>query len=262
MEITEITSPTNPKIKAVVRLHQKKYRDEDGLILIEGRHPVEEAIAAGIEITEVYLRGLEPCPDGLDIEPIAVTESVMAKMATTDSPTPILAVARRPKSYTGPLWDGTHRLAMGLVILQDPGNVGTIIRSAAAFGVNTVLLIGEKGVDPYQPKVIRASAGQVFRMHLVAVSTFDELQAMLKSEGPVSVWGADAHQGDSYKAATLTDKTLLLMGSEAHGLPAVTWDFAKPLHIPMTHGIESLNVGVAGAILLAEFFQKGSFDPI
>jgi TrmH family RNA methyltransferase len=233
--LDKITSLSNPAVKRVVAL-------PEDLILIEGRHPVEEAIAAGLEIETIYVRE-DQTPWG---NCVIVTKAVMAKMATTDSPPPVLAVAKRPSSHL------SHGRLLGLVGLQDPGNIGTLIRAACAFGITGILLIGDS-CDPYHPKVIRASAGLIFRLPVAMVTNLD---SVLSSFNDLSVFAADAHEGKSYKDIDYGDHPLLLLGSEAHGLPPEVLAHATPLHIPMHSSAESLNVAMAGAIILSEMYQS------
>lgn len=248
-----ITSSHNPRVKAVTRLHQAKDRQEAGLILIEGRHPVEEALTAGVELTEVFLREGE-APLAAGCPQFFAAESVMAKLATTDSAPPVVAVGKRPVHPAEVLFSSTSARVLGTVDLQDPGNLGSLIRSACAFGVSALLTVGIH-VDPYHPKVIRASTGLVFRLPVATLPNTATLESLLARHPDVTPYGTDAHQGESYKAAVFPAKTLLLMGGEAHGLPKEVWNFAKPLHIPMSPGVESLNVGVSAGIILAEAFQ-------
>jgi RNA methyltransferase, TrmH family len=242
-------------VKAVVQLHQRKHREAEQLILIEGRHPLEEAIAAHVQIQEIYLREAEPSLRGASCEQVPVTDAVMAKMSTTDTPPPVLAVAKRPVYETDDFFNSDNAFVLGLVELQDPGNLGTLIRSACAFGVTAIATVGPH-VDPYNPKVIRASAGLVFRLPLGHIDGYQGLRNQVEATSNLTIWGADAHQGASYRATSYAGKVLLLLGGEAHGLPEGVWDLAKPLHIPMMPGVESLNVGMAGAIILAEAYQQ------
>lgn len=250
-----ITSVQNPKIKAVTKLHQRKYREQEGLILIEGQHPMQEALSAGVEILEVYVLENEPTPDALSIIPVWVTEQVMAKLSTTDSPVPILAVAKRPEHALTPLLQQSSWSLLTLLGLQDPGNVGTLIRSACAFQSQGVVLIGPH-VDPYNPKVIRASAGLVFRIPVIELGDWNHLESELASIPDAQIWGADAHQGQSYRTIQYGSKTIILLGGEPHGLPQTVWPQAKPLHIPMADQAESLNVATSGAIILSEIYQQ------
>lgn len=251
-----ITSTQNPRVKAVVQLHQNKVRRERGQILVEGLHPLEEAIQANLVIDEIYIREDADCamPGGAK-QPVRVTEPVMAKMCTTESPPPVLAVAKAPSWSVEPVLRADTCLLLAIIGLQDPGNLGTLIRAACAFGVKAIFPVGSH-VDPYHPKVIRASAGLVFRLPVVSLADFADLQSILKQYEGIAVWAADPHQGQSYREITYNSKTLIILGSEAHGLPESVWNLAQPVHIPMQTGVESLNVGVAGAIILCEAFQQ------
>ena len=153
-------TPSSQQVKDVAALKQRKFREESGVILVEGRHPIEEALRAGLSLRQLFI--LPEHPGGypavaFPVEPFSVDEKSMARMATTDSPPPCLGVFERPE----PL----KKLAGSLILLldgiQDPGNLGTLIRSAVAFGVDSVVLTDD-GVEPYNPKVIRSTAGLVF----------------------------------------------------------------------------------------------------
>jgi TrmH family RNA methyltransferase len=250
-----LTSLQNPQVKAAVQLHQRKGREAEGQILIEGRHPIEEAVKAGLEILTIYLRDEEQPLSGLVCEQIPVTEAVMAKIATTNTPVPVLAVARAPKFETESVFQAETLFALGITGLQDPANLGSLVRSACAFGVTGIVGVGAH-VDPYSPKVIRTSVGLVFRLPILHLADFDALKAQMAELPELTVWGADAHQGASYREVMYPEKSLILLGGEAHGIPEEAWAFAKPLHIPMHSAAESLNVGVAGAIILAEAYQQ------
>ncbi len=252
-----ITSVQNPKVKAVVQLHQRKAREQEGLILIEGPHPIEEAVQAGLELMDVYCLEKADVPAlNVDCPVTEVSRDVMAKMATTDSPPPVLAVAKPPRYSAEALFSAPEVRLLAATSLQDPGNMGTLIRSACAFGATGMLLIGPH-VDATSPKVIRASAGLVFRMPVATLADIAALAAQLSTCPGLRVWGADAHQGPSYRAVEYGHRHLLLMGGEAHGLPQSVWQVAQPVHIPMAPQAESLNVAVAGAIILSEIFQQG-----
>lgn len=250
-----ISSLQNPHVKQVCQLHQKKFRVESGLILIEGRHPLEEALNANLEIQSVYLQEGEIWSHALPVEPAVVTEAVMSKLSTTNSPAPVLAVAKQPAFTSANYLGGETGTFLGLVMVQDPGNLGTLIRSACAFGIKAIALIGPH-VDPYSPKVVRASAGLLFRLPLIIFDEFDQLKAQLQQVDNLTILGADAHQGMSYREVKYARNTFVLLGGEAHGLPQDVWEFALPVNIPMQAAAESLNVAVAGAIILSEIYQQ------
>jgi TrmH family RNA methyltransferase len=232
-----IDSPQNPRIQEAAKLHQAKYRRETGLILIEGPHPVAEAQAAGLTLHTVFTLDPPTTPQG-----VQVSERAMARLASTQSPPPVVAVAQAP-TLTEPATLLAHPQALVLVLagLQDPGNVGTLIRSACAFGATAVWLTPE-GADPFQPKVIRSTAGLLFRLP-VAV-------APLPQQFPIPAWVASAHSGVPYRQASFSGPTVLLLGAEGPGLDILP--DTQGLTIPMAEGVESLNVAVSGSLLLAE----------
>lgn len=257
-----LTSLQNPKVKEAVRLHQRKYREETGCILIEGKHPLAEAQQAGLTLQTVFVRADQPLPAGLSCECLVASKAVMAKLSTTDTPVPMVGIAKRPAARQALFQDAVVTLSLGLVQLQDPGNLGTLVRSACAFGVQDLLIIG-LSVDPYHPKIIRASAGLVFRLAVHSLLDLAQLAQALKAQPGMAVWGADAHQGESYRDAAYGTRNLVLLGGEAHGLPQTVWDFAQPIRIPMSPQAESLNVGVAGSIIMSEIFQQHQlFNPL
>lgn len=249
-----ISSVQNSLIKELSGLKQKKLRDEYGQILIEGQHPIQEAIDAGVSLDFVFVLG-ETNPLQSPIPVTRVTDNVMAKLASTDTPPPIIAVGQKPAYAPDYQSLQTHTLILGLDGLQDPGNAGTLIRSACAFGAHALWTIGH-GVDVFSPKVIRASSGMVFRLPVLTLPSAREISPLQADVG-LRVLSADAHRGEPYRKADLaTGPLLLLMGSEAHGISPELAAMAQPLHIPMAPGIESLNVGVAGSILLAEAYGQ------
>ena len=250
-----LTSAQNPRVKAVVQLHQAKYREEQSLVLIEGYHAIEEAVKANISLKTIFCLEGKASEIVLPISPEFVSESVMAKMSTTTSACPILAVAESPTVDSKQIFALQSKLIVGVIGLQDPGNLGTLIRSAAAFGASALVTIGPT-VDPFHPKVIRSSAGIVFRLAVAQLDNISKLRQAVSAHQELQIWGTDAHQGLSYRQATYADNVLLLMGGEAEGLPPEIWEIAHPLNIPMVQEVESLNVGIAGSIVLAEIFNR------
>ncbi len=249
-----ITSVQNPEVKGVVRLHQKKYRDEEGLILIEGYHALEEAIKAGLSIQTIFHLAEAKMIDGLVNQAIAVSEAVMKKMSTTETPLPILATALKPKMPSIEVFEKNIFFALGLCGLQDPGNMGTIARSACAFHIDAILTLSPS-VDPYSPKVIRSSTGLIFRKPILEFSQAEQLLHWVQGIEGLTCWAADPHEGVSYRQAAYGRKILLLLGAEAHGIPEAILQSSNRLHIPMAPEVESLNVATSGAILMSEIYQ-------
>lgn len=250
-----ITSLQNPQVKTTAQLHLKKYRDETGLILVEGPHAVLEAVKSGVKIRTLYLREDAPELPPESLSPVPVSRTVMAKMATTESPPGMLAVAERPRINASGLFSTESVRLLGLLGVQEPGNWGNLIRSACAFGMTGCLLVGNT-VDAYHPKAIRASAGLVFRLPVAELADWQRLEQLVRDVKDLVIWGADSHPGQSYADADFGKKTLLLLGAEGAGLPPSVWELARPLHIPMAPEAESLNVATAGAILMAELYRR------
>jgi TrmH family RNA methyltransferase len=247
-----IDSPQNPLIKSLQGLTRAKERAESGKILIESLHPVQEALRANLPLEYVFVREdvADKISNALHIAHVTVvSERVMAKLATTQSPPEVLAVAKRPVIQTSYPPEAT--CVLGLYQLQDPGNVGTLIRSALAFDVTHVAFIGHNGVEPFHPKVIRATAGQLFHINVIT------LEAMTDIASDVSVIAMDAQGQTKIDALTWpSGKSLILLGQEGEGLPAELPVQTAVVSLPMANGVESLNVAVAGSLVLAHRYWQ------
>lgn len=265
--------PTQALIKDVAALKQKKFREESGSILAEGRHPIEEAIRAGLTMKHAFYQPHQP--DGLPqevfpIAPYPVDEKTMARLSSTTSPPPCLAVFEKPvyPDATTLLASQTNPLVLVLDDIQDPGNLGTLIRSAMAFGVHAVILLGHC-VEPYNPKVIRASAGLIFALPVVECS-YEHWPMLFPNEAQWTLYATTGHKDAlPYQAATYKGACAIILGNEGRGVspqilnPETALD--KPqspaaslqaLTIPMSPQVESLNVAVSGSIILAEAASK------
>lgn len=225
-----ITAVNNPKIKELAKLQQKKYRDATGFFIVEGFHLVEEAQKAGI-VKEV----LTCLPS---VEGTLVSVEVIEKLSSTETPQPIIAVCRKSQKEV----KGNRILALDNI--QDPGNVGTLIRTACAFGWDCVLV---KGVDIYSPKVIRSSQGAFFSINVI------QTQDLTRSFDEYEVVGALLDkEAITYSDFKAEEKVMLVLGNEANGIsPEVTAKLDKKVYIPIS--FESLNVAQAGAILLNQY---------
>lgn len=270
-----LTSPTNPVVKTARQLGQHPGQHPQGWVLVEGRHPVAEALAAGWTLVEGFVQATGPGASQWEALPQTekapvhwVSPAVMAKLATTASPPPLCAVMTPPAR--GMLtWDTLSQLtACRLLVLdglQDPGNVGTLIRSAVAFGATGMLLLAPFPF-PYAPKVIRASAGLVFRLPLLLETqrnTQDALQQLQQAGLQVALTagaGTPTQQQHTspavYSAWHPSTKHALVLGSEGTGIrlaAATDWTPYSTLTIPLAPGVDSLNVAVSGSIFLAHW---------
>jgi RNA methyltransferase, TrmH family len=219
-----ITSPHNPKLKLIRRLlESRRQREKEGLFVCEGEDLVEAARDAGIEPVELLVAGE-------DVEP-----ALLAELSTLAHPPRVVAIyARRD------LPSGTLPLTLALWHVGDPGNVGTLLRTADAFGAAIALSAG--CADPTGSKALRASAGAIFR---VPLGRFDDAQ---------HPWiGLVAHAGDPLHELELGDSATFVLGAERDGLPADVLERCDArTTIPLAPRSESLNVAAAGAIALYE----------
>ncbi|MFA5006943.1 MAG: RNA methyltransferase [Candidatus Izemoplasmatales bacterium] len=230
-----IASLQNERIAELLRLDRRRHRDETGRFVVEGPHLVAEAVAAGL--CETVFAVADPGFTG--IETFLVTEPVMAKIAATYAPQGVLAIVRRP----APRALGDRVLLLDGI--QDPGNMGTLLRTALAFGFATVVADG--CVDWYNQKVLRATQGAVFRLNLLEA----DLTEFSDAHPGWAVYGTDPHGGIPLdRFVPPAGPFALLLGNEGAGVrPALLAAAAKTVRIETTD-VESLNVAVAGAIAM------------
>lgn len=243
-----ITSLENERIKKFVRLRNKKYRDQEGLFLVEGFHLVDEAYKANL-IDELILIEKETCP--YDIPYIHVTEGVMKRLTMMETPSKVMAVCHKKEMITEL---GNHLLLLDEI--QDPGNLGTIIRSSKAFGIDTIIL-GDKCCDLYNPKVLRSTQGMVFHIN-IRRENLSKFILKLKRE-KIPIYGTRVNGGSSIYTLSKEqkEKYALVMGNEGNGVSNDILDLCDEyLYIPMNKEVESLNVGIATSILLYELNRR------
>lgn len=263
--MTTLVSPANPKIKQIRALRQRKARQESGLFVVEGIRPVGEAIAAGAPLAYLvyapefldsdYARQLihRQQEDGLAV--YAVAAKVFQSLADKDNPQGILAVVHQRPLRLDTLNPETFPWGVALVAAQDPGNVGTILRSADAVGASGLLLL-DGGADVYHPSAVRASMGTLF-WQKVAYASFGEFAAWAKQHG-YHVYGTSARGSVSYhQVAAYRRPMILLMGSERHGLDEAQRAVCELLiSLPMHGHASSLNLAVATGVMLYEMLRK------
>lgn len=229
-----IRSLHNRNVVETARLHRVRERRARGLTLLEGPHLIVEATAAGATILRTFVAADDPDPHQWP-HPVVVEEAVMRKLAGTETPRGPVAVMEIP-AFAGLPTDRHILVVWGLA---DPGNVGTIIRAAAAFGLGVA--VGPDSADPWSPKTLRAGAGGHFHTTVSSIEGLNDLP------GPVAATLVDGgvdprHLGDGPWA--------VLIGSEAHGLDAdVIEQSDATVTIPMPGGTESLNAATAAGII-------------
>lgn len=238
-----ITSLDNERIKNYIKLKDKKYRDESGLFIVEGEHLVLEAYRAGI-LKEVIMEEDSVIP--IDCPKTYVTKEIIKKISNVFTPTNMYGVCSKLVE------DKIGDKVLVLDGVQDPGNLGTIIRSAKAFNTDTVVLSLDT-VDLYNPKVLRATQGMAFHINIVRCDIKTLLGDLKSKEIPVYVTRVE--YGEDVRLLRDKDKVkyALVMGNEGNGVSEEIKDLAdKFIYIDMNSKVESLNVSIATSILLYE----------
>ncbi|MBI3354258.1 MAG: RNA methyltransferase [Nitrospirae bacterium] len=261
----KITSRANPLIKSLHLLKGREKRRESDLFICEGLKLVVEAVKCGSEIKNILIsprfneskiKGVIPDRiDGLNINVINTTDSVLDYLSDTATHQGIIAVVKKRFWREEDLFKGDYGIIIFLYMLQDPGNLGTIIRAAEAGGVKGIVLA--KGtVDLYNPKVVRASMGSIFRMPIIRIDSADDFIKKAKGLGYRCV-GLFPSGKNEYFREDLTGPIVLAFGQEGSGLPD---DIGRlmdvKINIPMTGSVESLNVAVSAAIMIYEGFRQ------
>ena len=248
----KITSVNNDLVKETVKLQQRKYRDESGLFLLEGEKCIEEALESGIEIERIFVE--EGCVQFEHKELIETTEAVLSKISTTASAPKCIAVAKQQENK----WNNNFSRVVLLEDIKDAGNLGTILRTSCAFSVDAVILYGDT-VDLYNPKCVRASVGNLWKIPVFSIKDFEELKQITKEFTPVST----LPKGDNtvYLKDFSSDKKLLVMfGTESSGLSDELKDYAKKqgyaVTIEMSDKVESLNLSISAGVILYTLFAK------
>ena len=260
MEENIITSVQNARVKHVVALQQKSsLRREEGLFVVEGQREIEHCIACGYEIAELFV-----CPSRLDhldhlerlerLERLEVSPQVYEKMAYRGSTEGMIAIARCKAHRLESLHLKENPLVVVIERVEKPGNLGAILRTAEAAGVDAVIVC-DPLTDLYNPNLIRASIGGVFSVP-TAVCTSEACIAFLKANG-IKILTAQLQDSYEYYDYDMTHATAIVMGTESTGLTN-QWREAADAHIriPMLGRLDSLNVSVSAAILMYEAVRQ------
>ncbi len=249
-----MTSISNNEIKRVKALQQKKFRDEEGLFVVEGEKMVEEALASHLKVKEVFRRD-------------EIGEEAMKRISSLASPSPVLAVLEKPEDvYVDMaeklkcLWKNGG-LFLALDTIRDPGNLGTILRIADWFGIDAVFAAKDT-VDVFNPKVVQATMGAIFRVKLHYVDLQDVAKLILADGGNVYGTFLDGDNMYSKQLATGLDRpAMIVIGNESEGISKGMAELVSDrLYIPPypadDSGSESLNAAIATAITVAEFRRR------
>jgi len=234
----KIESLTNKKVKEWCKLKEKKDRDEKGLFIIEGDHLVMEAKKLGL-IEEVISLKEEQGPNSYQ-----VTKDILKKISSQKTPANIMAICKKKKeeSYK-------NRILL-LDNIQDPGNLGTIIRSAVAFSYDT-LILSEDTVDLYNDKVIRATEGMLFHINVIRRNIKNELEILKKQN--FTIYGTNVENGKDIKEISFPSKIAVIIGNEGSGMnPDLKKYINENIYIPMNRTCESLNAAISASIIMYE----------
>ena len=236
-----IESVDNSRIKEIRKLKEKKYRDSEKLFLVEGEHLVLEAYKVGI------LKSIILCNYDLDIEveKIIVSEKVMNTISELPSKVNVIGICM--------IVDNKIDLTSNVLMLdgvQDPGNLGTIIRSAVAFNIKNIVL-SKTCVDLYNTKVLRGAQGMNFQLNIIRDNLVDIIDVLKNNN--YTIYGTDVVNGINVKDVKKDGKYAIIMGNEGNGIsPEVKNKVDKNIYIDMNEKCESLNVGVSASIILYE----------
>jgi RNA methyltransferase, TrmH family len=261
-----ITSVHNPRIKAAMKLRDRRERVGRQRFLIDGRREIERAIAGGIEIEEAFVAASFAGTSEEDSSLNSLVESLaqrgtqifttaatpLARLAFGERDEGMVAVARAPQRGLAELALPPNPLVAVIEGIEKPGNVGAVLRSADAAGVSAVI-VADGGTDLYNPNAIRASLGAIFTLPVVAAASSEAL-AWLR-ERKFAILAARVDGAIDYSQANYAGPTAIVLGSEAHGLsPLWQSDDITPIKLPMHGVVDSLNVSATAAVL---FYEAG-----
>jgi RNA methyltransferase, TrmH family len=250
-----VQSRQNTRVKELRSALRKGEKTASGLIALEGQHLVEEALRSGLRIVSLFVSSghlelVDNLPLQSDTEILELPSDIFASAVTTESPQPIAALAEVPAFTLEEVLAKPHPLIIVAAGLQDPGNLGTIVRSAEAFGASGVIALSGT-VSIWNAKALRASSGSAFRFPVVSASSKDLFSALhareIKSVATTVGGGTPAQQLD------LAQPIALFIGNEGNGLsPELAGQCDERITIPCPGPVESLNAAIAASILLYE----------
>lgn len=249
----KITSVNNELVKETVKLQQKKYRDKENKFLLEGFKSIEEALNYGIKIEYIFVNRhcelLRSNPAYNNIKIISTTEPVLKKISTTDSAPDAVGVAVK-KNYLIQDLKNSKKVVL-LENIKDLGNLGTILRTSVAFGADAVVLYGKECADLYNPKCVRSTVGNLWKIPVVYIDNFSGLKVFSGFEKVATLPRAKKFLKDF----RVNEPVLVMFGSEADGLSDELINFStKHVKIEILPQVESLNLSVSCAVVLYELF--------
>ena len=256
-----ISSLQNPKVKELIALRESKKRRELECFVIEGAREIGRALASGYScrtlfVEETILSGeardlVERLPDSVQF---GVSKEVYAKAAVREGSDGVLAIFERKNSHFSDLKLSVKPFLLVLENLEKPGNFGALARTADGVGIDAIVVLDPKA-DLYNPHAIRASVGALFSQPLIACSYDEFFKYCVAHE--IKILAASPHAKQFHFQAKLDVGVALVLGSEAWGL-SEAWSKAEPIKIPMNGIADSLNVSVAGAVIMYEILRQRS----
>lgn len=265
VKVKEIASTANPLLKTVRSLHDRKGRRESGLFLLEGVKLLHEAVSSGLEINDVivsntFLKNGMPGMPQIDRDEIVVVEdSIFSQLATTETPQGVLATAAMRKHELREVLEQDNAFVVVADTVQDPGNLGTIMRTGLAFGATSIVLT--KGtVDAFSPKVVRSAMGALFALPVVTDVSLTEVFEQLKTH-KITSFAMDQNADENLWTANFPEKLALVLGNEGNGMSDEDMQKAdRIIAIPISERSESLNVAIAAGVALGFISSKRGFD--
>lgn len=259
-----IQSVHNPKVKAWYQLQNKKGREQSKSFMIEGFKLVEEALSSKQEIEYIISEEDKDLPksindymEKLDIPMVQVSKPVIEKLSETQAPQGILAIIKQQSLNLEQVISSKFDFFLLIDQIQDPGNLGTIIRSADAAGVDAIIL-GYGTVDIYNQKVIRSAMGSIFHLPILNADLDSSIRS-LKEHG-VKVIGTSPYADRNYFDVNLKDKIAIIVGNESKGLSEERMEQVDEMvNIPLIGQAESLNVAMATTLVLYERVRTTTF---
>ena len=248
----EITSASNPQIKLAARLHRRRHRQAHGLCLLEGTRLVQDALTIGAAFHTCFITApaADAQPDlAAQLQQACPLYLVPPRHSRQDQRDRIAAEHRAVAHIPELPLPSAAALSLILDGVQDPGNAGTLLRTAAAAGADQVLL-APGCVDPFNGKVLRAAMGAHFRVPIRVLETWEAVRDALPAGQPLYL--ASAQGSILYDEVDWSEPSALVLGSEAHGASSQMQERAKTVAVPMAAATESLNVAAAGAVILFE----------
>ncbi|MBN1590410.1 MAG: RNA methyltransferase [Pirellulales bacterium] len=262
--MTKITSLQNPRVKAAARLRDARHRQKQGCFLIDGLREVDRAVQAGIELVDLFycparyptnqFARIEALLDRVDAERFELGPAVFDKLAFGDRAEAVVAVARTPKRRLDDTRLGDRPLVAVIEGIEKPGNVGAVLRSADAVGVDLVI-VADGQTDLFNPNTIRASLGTVFTVPVCEATTATTLDWLRRQN--LTILTARVDGSSEYTEVDYSRGTTIALGSEANGL-SDAWraDDIQAIRLPMRGAADSLNISATAAVLFYEALRQ------